>query len=272
MNTNSENPTPGAPDMPPRLPQQRASMAPPERPEIEEKPLIIPERPSIRIWIEALLRQPKGLAGHDATGSGRAFASFIIISVVSLLVYGVVLGTFVFHEQLWAAPVKLVAGTFFGALICFPSLYIFASLAGAEISINRLASLLGGMLALTGMLLLGFAPAVWIFTQGTSSVGFMGFLALGAWLVATSFGFRFLFGALRVHGAGQGLPLTIWAVIFLLVGLQLTTTLRPILGRSDRFFTPEKKFFLEHWSDSMGQSIRPPAGEESDPPDTESGR
>ena len=224
---------------------------------IEEKPLSLPERPSIRMWIEALLRQPKGLAGHDATGGRRALGAFVAIALISLLVFGVVLGTFAYHEQLWAAPVKLVAGTFFGALICFPSLYIFASLAGADISLNRLASLLGAMLALTGMLLLGFAPAVWIFTQGTSSFGFMGFLAIGAWLLATLFGFRFLFAALRVHGASQGSPLTIWAVIFLLVGLQLTATLRPILGRSDRFFTPEKKFFLEHWGDNIDRTLRP---------------
>ncbi len=265
MNTNPENPNPAPSGTPPKLPGNPSYSLPPERPAVVEKPLVLPERPSIRIWIEALLRQPRGLAADDAAGGARAFISFVAIALVSLLVFGVVLGTFAYHEQLWAAPVKLVAGTFFAALICFPSLYIFASLAGAEVSLNRLASLLGGMLALSGMLLLGFAPAVWIFTQGTSSFGFMGFLALGAWLVATAFGLRFLFGALRVHGAGHGLPLTIWAVIFLLVGLQLTTTLRPILGRSDRFFTPEKKFFLQHWVGTMGEELQPNARKQSAP-------
>jgi hypothetical protein len=226
------------------------------RPAIEEKPLVLPERPSLRIWIEALLRHPTGLAGHDLSGGRRAFGAFMAIAVASLVVFGFVLGTFAYHHQLWAAPLKLVLGTLFGALICFPSLYIFASLAGAEISLNRLATLCGGMLALAGLLLLGFAPAVWIFTQGTLSFGFMGFLALAAWMVATMFGFRFLFNALRVHGARSRTPLLIWAIIFLLVGLQLTTTLRPILGRSDRFFTPEKKFFLEHWGDSMGRTLQ----------------
>jgi hypothetical protein len=255
MNPNPENPNPAAPLKPPTLPT--SSSPPPQISAVEEKPLLLAERPSIRMWIEALLRQPKGLAGNDATGGRRAFCSFLAIAVVSLGVFGVVLGTFAYHEQLWAAPAKLIAGTFFAALICFPSLYIFASLAGAEISLNRLASLLAGMLALSGMLLLGFAPAIWIFTQGTSSFGFMGFLAIGTWLVATMFSFRFLFTALRVHGANQGAPLTIWAIIFLLVGLQLTTTLRPILGKSDRLFTPEKKFFLEHWGDNMDRSLRP---------------
>lgn len=256
------NPDPNAPDPgEPARPSDPASppYPPPlQRPVVEEKPLVLPDRPSIRMWIEALLRQPKGLAGHELAGSGRALAAFLAIAAASLLVFGFVLGTFAYHEQLWAAPLKLVAGTLFGALICFPSLYIFASLAGAEISLNRLATLCGGMLALSGLLLLGFAPAVWIFTQGTSSFGFMGFLALAAWLVAIVFGFRFLFAALRVHGARSGVPLTIWAFIFLLVGLQLTTTLRPILGRSDRFLTPEKKFFLEHWGDTADRTLRNP--------------
>ena len=253
MNTNTPDPDPS--NAPPPMPA-RGKPNPP----VEEKPLVLSERPSLREWIEALLRHPKGLGEHPATDSRRALAGFLTITVASLLVFGLVLGSFAYHEQLWAAPLKLLAGTFFGALICFPSLYIFAALAGAEISVNRLAALLGGMLALTGMLLLGFAPAVWIFTQATASLGFMGVLALSAWVVATLFGFRFLFTALRVHGALQGAPLTIWAIIFMLVGLQLTTTLRPILGRADDVFTSEKKFFLEHWSDTMGKSLTVPPG------------
>jgi hypothetical protein len=233
-----------------------AQATPPPKEEAEEKPLELGERPPLRVWIEALLRQPKSLAAHPATGGVRALASFAGIAVVSLLVFGVVLGTFAYGAQLWAAPVKLAGGTFFAALICFPSLYIFATLAGAEIPLNRLATLFAGMLALAGLLLLGFAPAIWIFAQGTSSFGFMGFLALAAWLVAIAFGFRFLFAALRVHGASAGLPLTIWACIFLLVGLQLTATLRPILGTSEKFFNPEKKFFLEHWGQTAGKSLR----------------
>ena len=245
MNPNTPDPVP-----PPQLP----------KPQVEEKPLVLSERPSMREWIEALLRHPKGLGGHPATSGRRALVGFLIIAVVSLLVFGLVVGSFAYHEQLWAAPLKILCGTLFAALICFPSLYIFASLAGAEISVNRLAAILGGMLALTGMLLLGFAPAVWIFTQATSSLGFMGFLALASWLIATLFGFRFLFSALRVHGALQGGPLTIWAIIFLLVGLQLTTTLRPVLGRADGVITTEKKFFLEHWMDTMDKSLTVPPG------------
>jgi hypothetical protein len=31
----------------------------------------------------------------------------------------------------------------------------------------------------------------------------------------------------------------------------MSTTLRPIIGRSDTFFTTEKRFFLQHWGEEM---------------------
>jgi len=217
------------------------------------------ERPGIRDLFEALLRRPAELARHDAAGGPAALRSFAAIALGSLLVFGFVLGTFAWKDQLWAAPVKLGGGLLFAGLICYPSLYIFSCLAGSRASATRLAAILGGMLALAGLLLLGFAPAVWIFTQGTRSFGFMGSLAIGSWLVALFFGFRFVRTALREHGATQRGPLTIWAVIFLLVTLQLTTSLRPILGTSDRFMTDEKKFFLEHWSETFAHTLQDPA-------------
>jgi hypothetical protein len=45
--------------------------------------------------------------------------------------------------------------------------------------------------------------------------------------------------------------LNVWVVIFLLVALQMTTALRPILGKSDSFFPTEKKFFIGHWGDCL---------------------
>lgn len=220
----------------------------------------LPNSPGLRDLFEALLRHPAAIAAHPGTSGGRVLGIFGMIALLSLAVYGFVLGTFACHEQLWAAPLKVAAGLIFAGLICYPSLYIFSCLAGSSASATRLAAILGGMLALAGLLLLGFAPAVWIFTQGTTSFGFMGTLALAAWLVALGFGFRFLKTALAQHAASRRAPLTIWCTVFLLVTLQLTTSLRPILGRSDRLLTDEKKFFLQHWGETMATSL--PGGAE----------
>ena len=212
---------------------------------------------SIRGLFDTLLRQPHSLAVHDQLGHTRNLLRLAATAIVSMLIFGFVLGTFAYGAQLWAAPLKLGAALIFAGLICYPSLYIFSCLAGSCASAERLASLLAGMLALAGLLLLGFAPAIWIFTQGTNSFGFMGALTIISWLIALLFGLRFLGTALRAHNATQRGPLAIWGIIFLLVTLQLTTTLRPILGRSDHLLTNEKKFFLEHWSDTMGETLKP---------------
>jgi hypothetical protein len=252
MNENND-PTPIQPPVPPATPPPLTGKIP--------QPL--PEKPTIRDLFEALLRRPAELAGHKASGERATLLRFGIIAVASILVFGFVLGTFAYGNQLWAAPLKLGAGLLFAGLICFPSLYIFASLAGSNASAARMGGLLAGMLALSGLLLLGFAPALWIFAQGTASFGFMGLLAIASWLVALAFSYRFLSMALRETGAVQSAPLVIWMSIFLLVTLQLSTSLRPILGRSDKFLTTEKKFFLQHWGDMMGETLRAETADQS---------
>ena len=110
-------------------------------------------------------------------------------------------------------------------------------------------------MALAGLLLLGFAPAVWIFTQATNAFGFMGLLSLLPWFAAAGFGIRFLKTAVNLTGATSKGPLVVWSCIFLLVTLQMTTSLRPILGRSDKLLTDEKKFFVQHWIEMAGESL-----------------
>lgn len=215
----------------------------------------IPKNPNIRDLFEILLRRPTQLAGHQVCEEMPTLLRFGMIALLSILVFGFVLGTFAYHDQLWAAPLKMGGGMLFAGIICFPSLYIFSILAGSNSSAARMGGFLCGMLAMAGLLLLGFAPALWIFAQGTSSFGFMGGLGFASWLVALIFSFRFLRIALRETGATQSGPITIWCGIFLLVTFQLSTSLRPILGTSDKFLNTEKKFFLQHWSDTMDKSL-----------------
>ena len=45
--------------------------------------------------------------------------------------------------------------------------------------------------------------------------------------------------------------LRVWTFLFVLVTLQMTTALRPIVGTSTERFPSEKKFFLEHWFQNL---------------------
>ena len=238
----------------------------PPYPKIQPPPIEppLPEKADTRTLIEALLRRPAALVDHLAKPNHGATIRFAMISIVSVLLFGVVLGCFAKHEQLWAAPLKIAAGLLVSGAICFPSLYIFATLAGSRANVQQLAACLTGALALAGLLLLGFSPAVWIFAESTDSFGFMGSLGVGAWVIAVVFSLKFLRTVVTSSGGTQQAPLIIWSIVFMLVTLQMTTSLRPILGRSPAYFTQEKKFFLQHWAENFTEILATPTDPEQE--------
>jgi hypothetical protein len=219
----------------------------------EIPPVIVPSLPDNAgptIIIESLLKRPAHVIGQARLPNpGRLAAWLMVVIVLSVAVYGVLVGTFSGGQQFWAAPVKLIIGTVASAMLCLPSLYMAACLSGRDVKVMEVAGYLLAAVALSSLLLLGFAPAAWLFSVSTSSIMFMGGLHLFIWFVGTLAGLRLLSMAL---GNGRFIfsgHLLLWCLIFMLVCLQMTTTLRPLLGSSKQFLTHEKKFFVEHWWD-----------------------
>ena len=209
--------------------------------------------PNVIVAIEAVLRQPRRVMFQlRQPDAGGLIANMLLVAVVCSLIYGVVAGTFSGGPQLWAAPVKIAVGLMISALICLPSLYIFACLSGSSARLVEVGGLLAGLLMLMTLLLIGFAPVAWIFSQSTESLAWMGALHLVFWLIATLFGLRFLQVGFSHSQARSHAGFYTWVIIFVLVSLQMTTALRPIIGKSDTFLPAEKKFFLAHWSDCLG--------------------
>ncbi|WP_395741893.1 hypothetical protein [Prosthecobacter sp.] len=202
--------------------------------------------------IEALLKQPGRIMHECRHGGGKVPALLFVGALLGLAVFGILLGTFSGGAQYWAAPVKVVLGVVASLVICLPSLYIFSALGGLEARLPQIVGMLLAMIALTALLLLGFAPVVWIFSQSTESEGFMGFLVLAFWLIALFFGFRLLLAAASTFGMTRRHYLNVWIGIFLLVTLQMSTTLRPLIGTADTLLPTKKKFFLQHWGDELG--------------------
>ncbi|MEP6662796.1 MAG: hypothetical protein ABJC04_03930 [Verrucomicrobiota bacterium] len=206
---------------------------------------------------DALLRQPRRVLFHlTQPRSAKLIAAMLSIAIACSLIYGVVVGTFSGGVQLWAAPMKITIGLLISALICLPSLYIFACLSGSQARLVEVAGLVGGLLALMTVLLIGFAPVAWVFSQSTESVVAMGALHLVFWLIATYFGLRFLNHGFSQLSNGFKGGLKGWVVIFLLVMVQMATALRPIVGTAETLLPREKKFFLTHWSDCWKDSER----------------
>jgi len=202
--------------------------------------------------IDALLKAPAGLVFELTEGrAGRVAAALLLVLVITMLGYGAIMGAFAGGAQLWAVPIKVVAGTVLSALICLPSLYIFTCLCGGRQTFREAAGLLLLAVSLTGVLLAGFAPVTWIFSQSTDTAGFMSAMHIGFWLVGTFFGLRLLDKAFSLLNHRSMSVLKVWTVIFVLVVLQMCTTLRPLVGAYAPLQLSAKKFFLTHWVETV---------------------
>ena len=202
--------------------------------------------------VESMLRQPRRLLHQiRQSNGGRLVAMIAVMGIACSLIYGLVIGTFSGGQQLWAAPVKLAGGLLVAGLICMPSLYIFACLSGSAAKLLEIAGLVFGLILLMTLLLMGFAPVAWVFSQSTNSIVGMGFLHLCFGLVALFFGMRFLRQGFEWLNTPFSAGIGVWMIIFTLVVVQMTTALRPIIGTADTFLPEEKKFFLVHWAEQM---------------------
>ena len=244
---NEPNPIP--PQIPPQLPPGAAYGSPRQPGDDPSDRVAIPNP---MVAIEAILRQPRRLMFQlRQPGAGRLIAGMVFTAVICAVIYGVVVGTFTGGMQLWAAPVKIAAGLMISALICLPSLYIFTCLSGSQARLVEVCGLLAGLVLLMTLLLIGFAPVAWIFSQSTDSPVWMGTLHLIFWFIATIFGLRFLETGFSHSHARSLAGFHTWVIIFLLVAVQMTTALRPILGKSETFLPVKKQFFVAHWGECM---------------------
>jgi hypothetical protein len=212
----------------------------------------MPQGASPPVVIEALLKYP-GRIIHELQNNWRATLPICLLSLalLGMLAYGVVVGSFSGGTQLWIAPAKIGMGMMLSILICLPSLYIFTCLSGIDAQLRTVTGVLFAVVSLGALLLIGFAPIAWIFSQSTESIAFMAALHIGLWAIGITFGLRLLEAMGHLLGSSGRTHLKFWSVIFIVVCLQMMTTLRPIVGRSDRFLPSEKKFFLTHWSETL---------------------
>ena len=245
MNPNTPTPPAVPPTIPPSSPPPLGA-----HPD-EQAPL-----PSAISALEAILRQPRRVLFQlRQPGAGRVILAMLGAAVMCGLVYGIVIGSFSGGTQLWAAPLKVVAGMLVAAAICLPSLYIFACLSGSTARLVEVVGLVAGLLLLMAVLLIGFAPVAWLFSQSTDSLILMGALHLLFWFIATYFGLRFLNAGFVLREDREG-GIKVWMVIFVLVAVQMTTALRPLLGTADTLLPTEKRFFLNHWGQCLKEASR----------------
>jgi len=205
--------------------------------------------------VTALLKSP-GKVADTIAGEDRnlpaASATLFAVAVACHAVFGLAIGLFAGWPVAIMDAVKAPLVAVCSLLLCFPSLYVFACVAGSPLTLLQTLALGCSCLAMVGLILVGLAPVGWLFAVSTQSVPFIVILALILWLVAVSFAARYV-GKLQSHPLFQrqgGIKL--WFLILILVTLQMTTCMRPMLTKPDKgWWTGQKQFFLSHFGSML---------------------
>ncbi|MFO0685816.1 MAG: hypothetical protein U0234_27405 [Sandaracinus sp.] len=232
---------PARPPAPPR-----ATGEPPPDPAPEEL-----EETTPGAVLDALLRSPGRLLA--ALGEGRAWGATTLVTLASLALTGLALATWSGGPQLAIVPLKLIALTGVTALVCWPSLHVLTALGGGAQPVRETASALAMGMALAAVLGLALAPIAWVLSAATSSLALAGTLYLVVFLVAASLGLGLVRRALRAGSSAPLRGLGAWSFLFVMVALQLATTLRPLVGPFEGLWPEPRTFFLEHLFDCLGR-------------------
>jgi hypothetical protein len=202
--------------------------------------------------LEALLKKPLAVAFEITKGRRLpATLGLLVIAALCFLGYGAIIGSFSGGGQLLIVPLKVLIGVLFSALLCLPSLYIFSCFSGGRQSLGDTIGLFVLGLTLWSILLMGFAPIAWLFSQSTQTVAFMGLLHVLFWIAAACFGLSLMNTAFAEVNGRKLVILRAWAALFLIVTMQMATMLRPLVGPASSLQWTEKKFFLAHWGDCL---------------------
>jgi hypothetical protein len=155
--------------------------------------------------IERILRDRQGIwqqiiAERDL---GQLTRQLVTSSVVSLAVYGAVLGASNSWAQALSSFVKLPLLFLATLAICLPTLYLFNLVFGARLSVRQSLALVMVALTVTAMLALAFAPISLFFLITAPDYGFFKLLNVAILALSALVGLRFLTGGMRVlneHG------------------------------------------------------------------------
>jgi hypothetical protein len=208
--------------------------------------------------VTSLLKAPERVAetlASERTGLLGAAFSMLAVALACHGVFGLAIGLFAGWPVALMDVIKVPLVGACSLLLCFPSLYVFACVAGSPLSVSQVIALGCSCLAMVGLLLVGLAPVAWLFAVSTEALPFVVILSLLIWLVAISFAARYV-GKLRANPLFQRQGgIKMWFVILVVVTLQMTTCMRPLLGKPDQgWWTSEKKFFLSHFGSTFDAS------------------
>jgi hypothetical protein len=186
-------------------------------------------------WIGDLLRNVGA-----SPGLGRA----VLLSVACLGIYGMLAGCFEGGLQIARSAVKAPLIVALATLVCLPSFVVFQVIAGDSALPAALVRRLASFVAVTALMLVALGPVAWLFSVTSRSLGFLVLLHLGIWWLALLFGLR----RLRIEAGSPGARrvVVVWLALYVLVSLQVTAYLGPVLVHEpgSRFFELQRESFV----------------------------
>ena len=200
-----------------------------------------------------LLRAPGDVMGFaEGKANYRRLAAFLsLVTAVGCAMFGFAVGSFVDLKVAALDAAKMVGVAAFSFILCFPTLYVFATICGSKLSAARLAVLGLVFTATLSCLLAALSPILWLFSVSTENVGFIIGLSNLLGMVSLAFVTRPIAAVVRRGIVANVVGLKAWLVVFAVVALQTVTLMRPMLAPIGTPRTPEGKcFFLMHFVDS----------------------
>ncbi len=197
-------------------------------------------------FLDSVLRRDDDFAKRlaDPAEARRFIRSSLLWLTLLGAFYGLVMGSFQLFRtgSGWNAitsmikvPILLLMTT----ALCFPALYIFGLAGGAKLRAHSLwAALLGSHVVLT-LSLAALSPIVFFFLTTVNSYVAVKFIHVIVWGFAGLAGLKFLRGILRHLDPDltkNARLMTLWMLLFALVGMQGSWMLRPFIGRPNQEF------------------------------------
>jgi hypothetical protein len=202
---------------------------------------LAPEKKPDPSLLRRVLQDRTALIAEIAEGKR---ARLLDVAFVSFLLTGLGgLGLGVSHGALQAvsAAIKLPLINMAALAICLPTFFIFAALQGSRLGLEKLLRLFAVGLGLRGAVLAGLAPLLIFFSSVGSPYGFI-VLAGGLVFAFAELAFmKCVDQGISVFKEKTNDPVGLalvraWMVLYLVVALQLTWSLRPIVGAPGEAF------------------------------------
>ena len=213
--------------------------------------------------IAGVLGNPEGVIRRICTSRQLCVQGvfLLLLALGGTALFGFGAGCFVDWKVALLDAVKAGGIVLFSYLLCLPTLYVFASIAGCRVGFAKLSQI--GLVVLSGIgcILAALAPVLWLFAVSTESLAFFVLLSFALVIVAVALGARTLGGAVKAQVVSRPTGLSAWLVVFLVVALQALTLVRPMLSPIGAERKPDGKcFFFAHFTQCMVQDLTKESG------------